>query len=117
MIHFEIPKNQSSIIKVIGVGGGGGNAVNYMHNLDIEGVDFIVCNTDSQALALSPDGRRLFIGGLEGEIHCFDGFSWEEVHVLSVGARVQLHRLVCSPDGKTLAALTKTGVLYLVRTE
>lgn len=62
MIHFEIPKNQSSIIKVIGVGGGGGNAVNYMHNLGIEGVDFIVCNTDSQALALSTIPNKIQLG-------------------------------------------------------
>jgi len=62
MIHFEIPKNQSSIIKVIGVGGGGGNAVNYMHNLDIESVDFIICNTDSQALALSPVPNKIQLG-------------------------------------------------------
>ncbi|MEO6832364.1 MAG: cell division protein FtsZ [Chitinophagaceae bacterium] len=62
MIHFEIPKNQSSILKVIGVGGGGGNAVNYMHELDLEGVDFIVCNTDSQALALSPVSNKIQLG-------------------------------------------------------
>ncbi|XZF13731.1 cell division protein FtsZ [Chitinophagaceae bacterium MMS25-I14] len=62
MIHFEIPKNQSSIIKVIGVGGGGSNAVNYMYNLGIEGVDFIVCNTDSQALALSPVPNKIQLG-------------------------------------------------------
>lgn len=62
MIHFEIPKNQSSIIKVIGVGGGGGNAVNYMHGLGIEGVDFVVCNTDSQALALSPVSNKVQLG-------------------------------------------------------
>src|SRR5882757_230826 len=62
MIHFEIPKNQSSIIKVIGVGGGGGNAVNYMHSLGIEGVDFVVCNTDSQALALSPVANKVQLG-------------------------------------------------------
>lgn len=62
MIHFEIPKNQSSILKVIGVGGGGGNAVNYMYNLGIEGVDFIVCNTDSQALALSPIPNKIQLG-------------------------------------------------------
>ncbi|MBA3827999.1 MAG: cell division protein FtsZ [Taibaiella sp.] len=62
MIHFEIPKNQSSIIKVIGVGGGGGNAVNYMHDLGIEGVDFVVCNTDSQALALSPVANKIQLG-------------------------------------------------------
>lgn len=62
MIHFEIPKNQSSIIKVIGVGGGGGNAVNYMHDLGIEGVDFVICNTDSQALALSPVPNKIQLG-------------------------------------------------------
>lgn len=62
MIHFEIPKNQSSIIKVIGVGGGGGNAVNYMYDLGIEGVDFVVCNTDSQALALSPIPNKIQLG-------------------------------------------------------
>lgn len=62
MIHFEIPKNQSSIIKVIGVGGGGGNAVNYMFDLGIDGVDFVVCNTDSQALALSPIPNKIQLG-------------------------------------------------------
>src|ERR1041384_2500347 len=62
LIKFEIPKNQSSIIKVIGVGGGGSNAVNYMHNLGIEGVDFVVCNTDSQALALSPVANKVQLG-------------------------------------------------------
>lgn len=62
MIHFEIPKNQSSIIKVIGVGGGGGNAVNYMYDLGIEGVDFVICNTDSQALALSPVPNKIQLG-------------------------------------------------------
>src|SRR6185312_11481362 len=62
MIHFEIPKNQSSIIKVIGVGGGGSNAVNYMHSLGIDGVDFVVCNTDSQALALSPVSNKIQLG-------------------------------------------------------
>lgn len=62
MIHFEIPKNQSSILKVIGVGGGGSNAVNYMFNLGIEAVDFIVCNTDSQALALSPVPNKIQLG-------------------------------------------------------
>ena len=62
MIHFEIPKNQSSILKVIGVGGGGGNAVNYMYDLGIEGVDFVICNTDSQALALSPVPNKIQLG-------------------------------------------------------
>ncbi|MFI5195516.1 MAG: cell division protein FtsZ [Chitinophagales bacterium] len=62
MIHFEIPKNQSSILKVIGVGGGGSNAVNYMHSLGLEGVDFVVCNTDSQALSLSPVVNKIQLG-------------------------------------------------------
>jgi cell division protein FtsZ len=62
MIHFEIPKNQSSIIKVIGVGGGGSNAVNHMYNLGVEGVDFLICNTDSQALEQSPVPNKIQLG-------------------------------------------------------
>lgn len=62
MIHFEIPKNQSSILKVIGVGGGGSNAVNYMYELNLDGVDFVVCNTDSQALAESPVPNKIQLG-------------------------------------------------------
>jgi cell division protein FtsZ len=62
MIQFDLPKEQSSIIKVIGVGGGGSNAVNYMHSLGIEGVDFIVCNTDAQALALSKVPNKVQLG-------------------------------------------------------
>ncbi len=62
MIHFEIPKNQSSILKVIGVGGGGSNAVNYMYDLNLEGVDFVVCNTDSQALAESAVPNKIQLG-------------------------------------------------------
>ena len=50
MIHFDLPKEKSSIIKVIGVGGGGSNAVNHMYGQNIEGVNFIICNTDAQAL-------------------------------------------------------------------
>ena len=50
IIDFNLPKNQSSVIKVIGIGGGGGNAINYMYENGIEGVDFAVCNTDTQAL-------------------------------------------------------------------
>ena len=54
MMKFDLPKDQSSIIKVIGVGGGGSNAVNHMYRQGIKGVDFIVCNTDHQALDISP---------------------------------------------------------------
>jgi cell division protein FtsZ len=62
MIKFDIPKNQSSYIKVVGVGGGGSNAVNYMFKQGIEGVDFIVCNTDSQALDGSPVPNKIQLG-------------------------------------------------------
>ena len=62
MIQFDLPKEQSSIIKVIGVGGGGSNAVNYMHSLNIDGVDFMVCNTDAQALAQSRVPNKIQLG-------------------------------------------------------
>lgn len=61
-IQFEMLKEQSSIIKVIGVGGGGGNAVNHMYKQGISGVDFIICNTDAQALALSPIPNKVQLG-------------------------------------------------------
>ncbi|MDL2227737.1 cell division protein FtsZ [Odoribacter sp. OttesenSCG-928-L07] len=61
-LGFDLPKQLSSIIKVIGVGGGGGNAVNYMYNQGIVGVDFIVCNTDNQALEMSPVTNKIQIG-------------------------------------------------------
>ncbi|HYF33078.1 MAG TPA: cell division protein FtsZ [Chitinophagaceae bacterium] len=62
MIHFDLPKEKSSIIKVIGVGGGGSNAVNYMYSLNIEGVNFIICNTDAQAIALSKVPNKVQLG-------------------------------------------------------
>ena len=49
-IAFDLPKNQSNVIKVIGVGGGGSNAINHMFQQGIKGVDFYICNTDAQAL-------------------------------------------------------------------
>lgn len=58
----ELPKDRSSIIKVIGVGGGGGNAVNHMYREGITGVDFFVCNTDAQALDKSPIPNKIQIG-------------------------------------------------------
>ncbi|MGZ5304932.1 MAG: cell division protein FtsZ, partial [Bacteroidia bacterium] len=61
-LQFDIPKANSSIIKVIGVGGGGGNAVNHMYQQGIKGVDFMICNTDSQALDLSPIPNKIQIG-------------------------------------------------------
>ena len=62
MMKFDIPKEQSSIIKVIGVGGGGSNAVNHMYRQGIKGVDFIVCNTDHQALDVSPVPIKIPLG-------------------------------------------------------
>lgn len=62
MMQFELPQEESSIIKVIGVGGGGSNAVNHMFRLGIKGVDFIICNTDKQALSKSPVPHKIQLG-------------------------------------------------------
>ena len=64
LFTFDSPKEQSSIIKVIGVGGGGGNAVNHMFRNGIQGVDFIVCNTDMKALNDSPVPNKISLGDL-----------------------------------------------------
>ncbi len=61
-LNFDMPQNQSSSIKVIGVGGGGSNAVNYMYHKGIKGVDFVVCNTDQQALDDSPVPTKIQLG-------------------------------------------------------
>ena len=61
-LPFDLPKNQSNVIKVIGVGGGGSNAINYMHSKGIKGVDFVVCNTDSQALENSKVENKIQLG-------------------------------------------------------
>lgn len=62
MIQFDLPTEQSSILKVIGVGGGGGNAVNHMFSQDIDGVNFIICNTDAQAIANSEIPNKIQLG-------------------------------------------------------
>jgi cell division protein FtsZ len=62
MMQFELPNTENSIIKVIGVGGGGSNAVNHMFRLGIKGVDFIICNTDRQALEKSPVNNKIQLG-------------------------------------------------------
>lgn len=62
MLQFEAPKENSNYIKVIGVGGGGTNAINHMYNKGIEGVDFIVCNTDQKSLDASPVQNKIKIG-------------------------------------------------------
>ena len=61
-LPFDLPKNQSNVIKVIGIGGGGSNAINYMHSKGIKGVDFVVCNTDSQALENSKVENKIQLG-------------------------------------------------------
>ena len=61
-MEFDLPRDYNSIIKVIGVGGGGSNAVNHMFNQGIVGVDFIVCNTDRQALDISPVPYKIQLG-------------------------------------------------------
>ncbi|NCT95524.1 MAG: cell division protein FtsZ [Chitinophagaceae bacterium] len=62
MIHFDLPKQKSSIIKVLGVGGGGSNAVNFMFDQSIEGVDFIICNTDAKAIEQSRIPNKIQLG-------------------------------------------------------
>ncbi|MEO9003558.1 MAG: cell division protein FtsZ [Ginsengibacter sp.] len=62
MIQFDLPKEQSSILKVIGIGGGGSNAVNYMFNQNIDGVNFIICNTDAQAITTSRVPNKIQLG-------------------------------------------------------
>lgn len=61
-ISFDLPKNQSNVIKVIGVGGGGSNAINHMFQQGIKGVDFVICNTDAQALQNSPVPVKIQLG-------------------------------------------------------
>lgn len=62
MIQFDLPKEQSSILKVIGIGGGGSNAVNHMFNQNIDGVNFIICNTDAQAITHSKVPNKVQLG-------------------------------------------------------
>jgi cell division GTPase FtsZ len=61
-MEFDMPKNQSSYIKVFGLGGGGGNAVNYMHQLGITGANLYVCNTDEQALNRTNVANKIVLG-------------------------------------------------------
>src|SRR5690554_6368448 len=61
-ISFDLPKNQSNVIKVIGVGGGGSNAINHMFQQGIKGVDFVICNTDAQELQNSGVPNKIQLG-------------------------------------------------------
>ncbi|HJY23158.1 MAG TPA: cell division protein FtsZ, partial [Hanamia sp.] len=62
MLEFDLPKEQSSILKVIGIGGGGSNAVNHMYSQNIDGVNFIICNTDAQAISNSNVPNKIQLG-------------------------------------------------------
>ena len=69
---FDAPKDQASYIKVIGVGGGGSNAVNHMYRQGIKGVDFIVCNTDAKSLMQSPVPTKIKLGELGAGCLCLE---------------------------------------------
>lgn len=101
LFTFDIPANQKSIIKVIGVGGGGSNAVNYMHSRGIKDVEFIVCNTDVQALKSSPVTNRLAIGtNLTGG--------------LGAGTKPETGRQAAIEDKENIReALTNTKMLFV----
>ena len=86
MIHFDLPKEKSSIIKVIGIGGGGSNAVNHMFGQQIEGVNFIICNTDAQAIALSNVPNKVQLGP-----HLTQGLVREPI--LKLADKLQKNRL------------------------
>ena len=76
-INFDLPKNQSNVIKVIGVGGGGSNAINYMFLQGIKGVDFVITNTDAQALSESGVPIKVQLGmGAVGADRCVGGRFW-----------------------------------------
>ena len=68
-INFDLPKNRSNVIKVIGVGGGGSNAINYMFQQGIKGVDFVITNTDAQALSESGVSTKIQLGAKIGRAH------------------------------------------------
>ncbi|MBK9448833.1 MAG: cell division protein FtsZ [Bacteroidetes bacterium] len=95
-IEFQMPKNRNSIIKVIGVGGGGGNAVNNMFRKGIKGVDFIVCNTDVQALDMSPVPNKIRLGANQTE-------------GLGAGANPELGRLSAIESLEQIREVLKTN--------
>src|SRR5246127_13615 len=96
MIHFDLPKEKSSIIKAIGVGGGGGNAVNHMFNQSIEGVNFIICNTDAQAIALSSVPNKIQLGP-----HLTQG--------LGAGANPEIGKQACEESLEDISKILKVN--------
>ncbi len=100
VLAFDLPKNQSSVIKVIGVGGGGSNAVNYMYEHGIEGVDFAVCNTDLQALEASPITTKIQIGA-------------EITEGLGAGANPEVGRKAAEESIERISELLETNTKML----
>lgn len=92
----DASKSLQSIIKIIGVGGGGGNAINYMYNMGVNGVDFIICNTDSQALAESPIPNKIQLGP-----HLTQG--------LGAGANPDIGMQASEESVEDIAKMLKTG--------
>ena len=99
---FDLPKNKSNVMKVMGVGGGGSNAVNYMYKQGIKGVDFIVCNTDSQALEESPVLNKIQLG-----VNLTEG--------LGAGANPEIGKLAALESYEELKNLleTQTKMLFI----
>ena len=99
---FDLPKNKSNVMKVMGVGGGGSNAVNYMYRQGIKGVDFIVCNTDSQALDESPVPNKIQLG-----VNLTEG--------LGAGANPEIGKLAALESYEELKNLleTQTKMLFI----
>jgi len=99
---FDLPKNRSNVIKVIGVGGGGSNAINYMFQQGINGVDFVICNTDAQALQESPVPIKIQLGATLTE-------------GLGAGANPEVGAKAAEESLETLKALleTQTKMIFI----
>ncbi len=99
---FDLPKNKSNVMKVMGVGGGGSNAVNHMFQQGITGVDFVVCNTDSQALDKSPVPNKIQLG-----VNLTEG--------LGAGANPEIGKLAAVETHEELRELleTQTKMLFI----
>ena len=99
---FDLPKNRSNVMKVMGIGGGGSNAVNYMYKQGINGVDFVICNTDSQALEESPVPIKIQLG-----INLTEG--------LGAGANPEIGKLAALESYEELKNLleTQTKMLFI----
>ncbi|MDG2475359.1 MAG: cell division protein FtsZ [Flavobacteriaceae bacterium] len=99
---FDLPKNKSNVMKVMGVGGGGSNAVNHMYRQGIKGVDFVVCNTDSQALEESPVPNKIQLG-----VNLTEG--------LGAGANPEIGKLAALESYEELKNLleTQTKMLFI----